>query len=68
MRGICGACDNADLEVVAFAGIGVSAIPEHVDLFSASRDAAMCLLGRLTRELAEATESHDNTGEGEPKR
>ena len=68
MRWIYEACGNADLEEVAVAGMGVSAIPEHVDLSSASRDAAMCLPGRLTRELAEATESYGNAGEGEPKR
>ena len=68
MRWIYEACGNADLEEVAFAGMGVSAIPEHVDLSSASRDAAMCLLGRLTRELAEATVSHAQAGDDEPAR
>ena len=68
MRWICDACGNADLEEVAFAEKGVSAMLEHVNLYYAPRDAAMCLLGRLTRELAEATESYGNAGEGEPKR
>ena len=54
MRWIYDACGNADLEEVAFAERGVSAILEHVDLSSAPRDAAdaaTCLLGRLVREL-----------------
>lgn len=68
MRWICDACGNADLEEVAFAEKGVSAMLEHVDLSSASRDAAMCLLGRLTRELAEATVSHAQAGDDEPAR
>ena len=34
------ACGNADLEGVAFAEKGVSAILGHVDLSSAPRDAA----------------------------
>ena len=54
MRWIYDACGNADLEGVAFAERGVSAILGHVDLSSAPRDAAdaaTCLLGRLVREL-----------------
>lgn len=69
MQWIYDACANADLEEVAFAGKGVSAILGHVDLSSAPRhvaDAATCLLGRLTRELAEATGSHGNAGDDEP--
>ena len=61
MRWIYDACSNADLEEIAIAGMGVTAILEHVDISYAPRDAAyaaMCLLGRLVRELAEATESH----------
>ena len=48
MRWTYDACSNADLEEVAFAVMGVSAILEYVDLSSAPRDAtyaAMCLLG-----------------------
>ena len=54
MRWIYDAFGNADLEEVAFAERGVSAILGHVDLSSAPRDAAdaaTCLLGRLVREL-----------------
>ncbi len=61
MKWIYDACGNADLEEVAFAERGVSAIVEHVGLSSAPRDAAdaaMRLLGRLARELVEATVSH----------
>lgn len=50
MRWTYDACSNADLEEVAFAVMGVSAILEYVDLSSAPRDAtyaAMCLLGVL---------------------
>ena len=71
MRWIYDACGNADLEEVALAGMGISAILEHVDLSSAPRDAAeaaTCLLGRLVRELAEATESHGNAGDDGPAR
>ena len=71
MRWIYDACGNADLEEVAFAEKGISAILEYVDLSPAPRDAvdaAMCLLGRLVRELAEATESHGNAGEAKPAR
>ncbi|MBM6989336.1 MAG: hypothetical protein I3I99_07030 [Olsenella umbonata] len=71
MRWIYDACGNADLEEVAFAGKDVSAILEHVDLSSAPRyaaDAATCLLGRLVRELAEATVSHVHAGDDEPAR
>ena len=71
MRWIYDACGNADLEEVAFAERGVSAILEYVDLSYAPRDAAdaaMCLLGRLVRELAEATVSHGNAGDDEPAR
>ncbi len=71
MKWIYDACGNADLDEVAFAERGVSAILEHVDLSSAPRDAAdaaMCLLGRLVRELAEATVSHGNAGDDEPAR
>ena len=68
MRWIYEACGNADLVEVAFAEKGVSAIPEHVDLSCAPRDAAMCLLGRLVRELAEATVSHAQAGDDEPAR
>lgn len=45
--------------------MGVSAILEHVDLSSASRDAAnatTCILGRLVRKLAETTVSHAHAG------
>jgi hypothetical protein len=62
---------NADLEEVAFAEKGISAILEYVDPSPAPRDAtdaAMCLLGRSARELAEATESHGNLGNEEPTR
>ena len=55
------ACGNAGLGEVSFAKRGIWAILEHVDLSSAPRDAAyaaMCLLGRLVWELAEATVSH----------
>ncbi len=71
MKWIYDACGNADLEEVAFAKRGVSAILGHVDLSSAPRDAAdaaMCLLGRLVRELAEATVPHGNAGDDEPAR
>jgi len=71
MRWIYDACGNADLEGVAFAERGVSAILGHVDLSSAPRDAAdaaTCLLGRLVRELAEATVSHAHAGDDEPAR
>ena len=71
MRWIYDACGNADLEGVAFAEKGVSAILGHVDLSSAPRDAAdaaTCLLGRLVRELPEATESHGNAGDDGPAR
>ena len=71
MRWIYDACGNADLEGVAFAEKGVSAILGHADLSSAPRDAAdaaTCLLGRLVRELAEATESHGNAGDDGPAR
>ena len=71
MRWIYDACGNADLEGVAFAEKGVSAILGHVDLSSAPRDAAdaaTCLLGRLVRELAEVTESHGNAGDDGPAR
>ena len=71
MKWIYDACGNADLDEVAFAERGVSAILEHVDLSSAPRDAAdaaMCLLGRLVRELAGATVSHGNAGDDEPAR
>lgn len=40
MRLIYDACGNTDLEEVAFAEKGVSAVLEHVDLSSAPRDAA----------------------------
>ncbi len=68
MRWIYEACGNADLEEVAFAEKGVSAMLEYVDLSCAPRDAAMCLLGRLVRELAEATVSHAQAGDDEPAR
>ena len=71
MKWIYDACGNADLEEVAFAERGVSAILEHVDLSSAPKDAAdtaMCLLGRLVRELAEATVSHAHAVDDEPAR
>ena len=71
MKWIYDACGNADLEEVAFAERGVSAILGHVDLSSAPRDAAdaaMCFLGRLVRELAEATEAHSRAGGGFPAR
>lgn len=54
MKWIYDASGNADLEEVAFAERGISAILEHVDLSSAPRDAAdaaTCLLGRLVMEL-----------------
>ena len=66
MRWAHDACGNADLEEVAFAERGVSAILEYVDLSYAPRDAATCLLGRLTREPAEATVSHAQAGDDEP--
>ena len=62
---------NADLEEVAFAEKGISAILVNVDLSLTPRDAAdaaMCLLGRCARELAEATESYGNMGNDEPTR
>ena len=68
MRWIYDACGNADLEEVAFAGMAVLAILEYADLYYAPRDAAMCLLGRLVRELAEATVSHAQAGDDEPAR
>ena len=71
MRWAYDACGNAGLEEVAFAGMGVSAILEHVDLSSAPRYAAYaatCLIGRLVRELAEATVSHAHAADGEPAR
>jgi hypothetical protein len=71
MRWIYDACGSADLEEVAFAEKGISAILESADLSSAPRDeadAAMCLLGRCVRELAEATESHGQVGNDEPTR
>lgn len=71
MRWIYYACGNADLEEVTAAEKGISAIMAHVGLSYVPRDAAdavMCLLGSLTRELAEATVSHGNAGEGDPKR
>ena len=71
MRLIYDDCGNADLEEVAFAEKGISAILENVDLSSApsdAADAAMCLLGRLVRELAEATEAHSHAGGGFPAR
>ncbi|MCI6682049.1 hypothetical protein [Parafannyhessea umbonata] len=52
MKWIYDACGNANLEEVAFAEKGVSAILEYVDLSYAPRDAAdaaTCLLGRLVR-------------------
>ena len=55
MKWIYDADGNADLEEVAFAEKGISAILENVDLSSApsdAADAAMCFLGRLVRELA----------------
>ena len=58
MRWIYDACGNADLEEVALAGMGISAILEHVDLSS----------GRLARELAEATVSHAQAEDDEPER
>ena len=71
MKWIYDADGNADLEEVAFAEKGISAILENVDLSSApsdAADAAMCLLERLVRELAEATVSHGNAGDDEPAR
>lgn len=71
MKWIYDACGNAVLEEVAFAGMGVPAILEHVDLSSAPRDAvdaAMCLLGRLVRELAEANVSHAHAEDDESVR
>lgn len=50
MKWIYDSDGNADLEEVAFAEKGISAILENVDLSSApsdAADAAMCLLGRL---------------------
>ncbi|MGN1252793.1 MAG: hypothetical protein ACI4US_08045 [Muribaculaceae bacterium] len=38
MRWIYDACGNADLEEVAFAGMGVSAILEYVDLSPPRRE------------------------------
>ncbi|MCI6310772.1 MAG: hypothetical protein MR577_00415 [Collinsella sp.] len=71
MRWIYDACGNADLEEIAFAGMGVSAILELVDLSSAPRDAAYtatCFLERLVRELAESTVSHAQAEDDEPAR
>ena len=71
MKWIYDADGNADLEEVAFAEKGISALLENVDLSSASSDAAdaaMCFLGRLIRELAEATEAHSHAGGGFPAR
>ncbi len=71
MKWIYDADGNADLEEVAFAEKGISAILENVDLSSApsdAADAAMCFLGRLVRELAEATEAHSHAGGGFPAR
>lgn len=66
MRWIYDVCGNADLEEVAFAEKGISTILEYADLSYAPRDAATCLLGRLTREPAEATVSHAQAGDDEP--
>ena len=71
MKWIYDSDGNADLEEVAFAEKGISAILENVDLSSApsdAADAAMCLLGRLVRELAETTGAHGNVGDDEPTR
>ena len=38
MRWIYDACGNADLEEVAFAGMAISAILEHVNISSAPRE------------------------------
>ncbi len=51
---------GVDLDEAAFAEKGISAILANIDLSSAPREdaeAAMCLLARCVRELAEATES-----------
>jgi hypothetical protein len=71
MNWIYDAYGNADLDEVAFAEKSISAILENADLSSAPKDeadAAMSLLGRCIRELAEATESHGHTGNDEPTR
>jgi len=71
MKWIYDSDGNADLEEVAFAEKGISAILENVDLSPApsdAADAAMCFLGRLVRELAEATEAHSHAGGGFPAR
>ena len=71
MKWIYDSDGNADLEGVAFAEKGISAILENVDLSSApsdAADAALCLLGRCARELAEATEAHSHAGGGFPAR
>ena len=63
MKWIYDADGNADLEEVAFAEKGnLSSAP------SGAADAAMCFLGRLVRELAEATEAHSHAGGGFPAR
>jgi hypothetical protein len=61
MRWIYDADGSVDLDEVAFAEKGISTILANSDLSSAPREdaeAAMCLLGRCVRELAEATDSH----------
>ena len=60
MRWIYDADGSVDLDEVAFAEKGISAILTNSDLSSTPREdaeAAMCLLARCVRELAEATES-----------
>ena len=52
---------GVDLDEAAFAEKGISAILANIDLSSAPREdaeAAMCLLARCVRELAEVTDSH----------
>ncbi len=54
-----------DLDEVAFAEKGVSAILENSDFSSAPEECsrpAMCFLGRCLMELAEATESYLHGG------
>ena len=61
MRWIYDADGSVDLDEVAFAEKGISAILTNSDLSSTPREdaeAAMCLLAWCVRELAEVTDSH----------
>ncbi|RHD74855.1 hypothetical protein DW781_05585 [Olsenella sp. AM30-3LB] len=60
MKWIYGADGTSDAVEVALAEKGISVILDNSDLSSVpseDAEAAMCLLGRCVRELAEATES-----------